>query len=41
MIVEPEMAASVLERPLGNHVVLVPGHHAADVSGWWDLFVAT
>ncbi len=41
VIVAPERAASVLERPLGNHVVLAPGHHAADVSGWWDLFVAS
>ena len=24
---EPEQCASLLERPLGNHIVLVPGHH--------------
>ncbi len=40
VVVAPERAKAVLDRPLGNHVVLVPGHHEADIMRWWDLFVA-
>lgn len=25
----------LLERPLGNHIVLVPGHHGAQLERWW------
>ena len=25
----------LLQRPLGNHLVLVPGHHEARLQGWW------
>ena len=31
----PSSVAELLERPLGNHVVLVPGRHAARLRGWW------
>jgi len=27
----------LLRAPLGNHVVLVPGHHADRLQGWWSL----
>jgi len=30
----------LLERPLGNHLVLVAGHHAARLRRWWHLVVA-
>jgi L-fucose isomerase-like protein len=28
---------SVLDDPLGNHVLLVHGHHRARIEGWWRL----
>lgn len=28
---------SLLDAPLGNHLVLVPGHHAARLERWWRL----
>lgn len=31
--------AELLRRPLGNHLVLVPGHHAARLQAWWQLVV--
>jgi L-fucose isomerase-like protein len=33
-------AADLLERPLGNHVVLVRGKHAARLRAWWKMMVA-
>ena len=32
--------ADLLERPLGNHLVLVRGHHAARLRGWWEMMIA-
>lgn len=32
--------ADLLRAPLGNHVVVVPGRHAARLSEWFDLLVA-
>ncbi|HPG84219.1 MAG TPA: hypothetical protein PKY55_13135 [bacterium] len=31
----------LLQRPLGNHLVLIRGHHAARLSGWWRMFIAS
>lgn len=40
-VVVPQVdAAQLLQRPLGNHVVLVPGHHADRLRRWWRLYVA-
>ena len=30
----------LLERPLGNHLVMVGGHHAARLRRWWQLAIA-
>jgi hypothetical protein len=30
-------ARSVLDHPLGNHLVLVHGHHRARIERWWQL----
>lgn len=30
----------LLSRPLGNHVVVVPGHHADTLHEWWETFIA-
>ncbi len=32
--------ADLLERPLGNHVVLVRGRHAAHLRAWWEMMIA-
>jgi hypothetical protein len=32
---EPRQLEQLLERPLGNHLVLVPGHHASELERWW------
>jgi L-fucose isomerase-like protein len=32
--------SDLLERPLGNHVVLAAGHHEARVRRWWSMAVA-
>lgn len=37
--VPPAAVADLLARPLGNHLVLVPGHHAARLRRWWDWMV--
>jgi L-fucose isomerase-like protein len=36
---DPGVVAGLLERPLGNHVLLVPGRHAARLRGFWDWAV--
>jgi len=30
----------LLDRPLGNHVVLVRGRHAARLRAWWEMMIA-
>ena len=30
----------LLDRPLGNHLTVVPGHHAARFERWWRLTIA-
>jgi L-fucose isomerase-like protein len=32
--------SDLLERPLGNHLVLAAGHHEARLRRWWNLAVA-
>ncbi len=34
------LAADLLKRPLGNHLIMVPGRHAARLEAWWKLFIA-
>lgn len=36
----PGRVAGLLDAPLGNHLVLVPGHHADRLDRWWHLVVA-
>jgi L-fucose isomerase-like protein len=38
---EPDLAADLLERPLGNHLVSVPGRHSARLWSWWRWGVAS
>lgn len=33
---EPGTLEELLRRPLGNHLVLLPGLHAARLRGWWE-----
>jgi L-fucose isomerase-like protein len=33
-------AADLLERPLGNHVVLIRGHHSRRLRSWWEMMIA-
>jgi L-fucose isomerase-like protein len=33
-------AADLLERPLGNHVVLIRGHHENRLRSWWEMMIA-
>lgn len=35
-----DTAEELLERPLGNHVVLVRGRHAERLKAWWEFLVA-
>ncbi|HEX6330871.1 MAG TPA: fucose isomerase [Actinomycetota bacterium] len=35
---EPRLA-ELLRDPLGNHLVVVPGHHADHLREWWELMV--
>jgi L-fucose isomerase-like protein len=35
----PGRVGELLEAPLGNHLVLVPGHHAERLDRWWRLVV--
>lgn len=32
--------SELLRAPLGNHIVLVPGHHAARLRAWWETVIA-
>lgn len=31
--------SDLLTRPLGNHVVIVRGHHASELRSWWETFI--
>jgi L-fucose isomerase-like protein len=35
----PGRVEELLESPLGNHLVLVPGHHADRLERWWHLVI--
>jgi hypothetical protein len=37
---DPAAAAELLDRPLGNHIVAVYGHHADRLRSWWRAMVA-
>lgn len=37
--VAPNRATELLERPLGNHVVLIAGRHERQLRHWWEIFV--
>lgn len=39
VLVPPERAGELLERPLGNHLVMLPGEHSAQLLRWWGLFI--
>ena len=36
----PELAAELLDRPFGNHIVAIAGRHADRLSSWWRWAVA-
>lgn len=36
---DPGAVADLLRAPLGNHLVLVPGHHRERLERWWHLVV--
>ncbi|MBN2113918.1 MAG: hypothetical protein JW785_07320 [Acidimicrobiia bacterium] len=36
---EPGVPEGLLAAPLGNHLVLIPGCHAARLRGWWETFI--
>ncbi len=38
---EPAAITELLDRPLGNHLLLVPGRHAARLRGYWEWAVAS
>lgn len=38
--VDPADAGRLLDHPLGNHLVVIPGHHAADMRAWWSEIIA-
>jgi L-fucose isomerase-like protein len=38
--VASDAVADLLERPLGNHLVVIAGHHAEQVRRWWRTMLA-
>jgi L-fucose isomerase-like protein len=40
VVVGPAAAGELLDRPLGNHLVLVHGHHATRMRDWHDWLIA-
>ena len=38
--IDPTAAGEVLDHPLGNHVVVLYGHHAATLRAWWQEMIA-
>jgi L-fucose isomerase-like protein len=40
VLLGPDPIRQLLTEPLGNHIVLVPGHHAARLRAWWEMFIA-
>ncbi len=39
VVVDRAAARELMDHPLGNHIVLVPGHHADRLDTWWRRFV--
>lgn len=39
VLVDSDRARELLERPLGNHVVMITGHHRDQLQHWWDVFI--
>lgn len=35
MKVDPAAVGELLDHPLGNHLVLLPGHHAQQMRRWF------
>lgn len=40
VLVGSEPIRELLSAPLGNHIVLIPGHHGARIRAWWEMFIA-
>jgi L-fucose isomerase-like protein len=38
-LTEDEPVSALLDRPLGNHVVLTAGHHADRLRRWWEMII--
>ena len=38
--VEDRSVTELLDRPLGNHLVLVAGHHGEHLTRWWEMAIA-
>jgi hypothetical protein len=38
-VVGSEAIRDLLTDPLGNHIVLVAGHHEARLRAWWKMFI--
>ena len=38
-LTENGLAAALLNRPLGNHLVLTAGHHAGRLRRWWEMII--
>jgi hypothetical protein len=36
---DDQRLTELLREPLGNHLVVVPGHHADHLREWWELMV--
>lgn len=39
VMVDRGRARDLLERPLGNHVVMIGGHHREQLRRWWDVYI--
>ena len=39
VVVDCEAVGELLDHPLGNHLVMIPGHHAAELRRWFDTML--
>jgi len=39
VLIASDRARELLERPLGNHVVMISGHHQEQLQRWWNVFI--
>ena len=37
--VDPQAVSAVLDHPLGNHLVVLYGHHAEELRAWWLEYI--